>query len=231
MTEKSIQGICEKIIDSCEFGGSIKLFDIGCSYGTFLLQAKLKFEKSYNIKHNNKVKVYAAGCDYSLKRITLGGSLIKQNINDCEPSEMVDFRTLIFQQNIYERTSLKQTNIIFMFDKAFDPYLCLHCLFIAINSADVQYIVTCKKAVGWNYRSKFNFQQIILKTKVFELKGQFKNGKMTGSGESAHTFNIYEKISFRNNNLVESEKDMNLFLAQVDIPNPCAEEVINNFFQ
>ena len=83
MTEKSIQGICEKIIDSCEFEGSIKLFDIECSYGTFLLQAKLELEKQYNIKYNDKVKVYATGCDYSLKHITLGRSLIKQHINDC----------------------------------------------------------------------------------------------------------------------------------------------------
>ena len=171
--------LCKSISENCNLDRKLRLFDIGCSYGTLLLQAKDYLERLNKEAKQNEVKMYFTGCDNSKLRITVGAQFITGLICNRTVEDLPNFRTLIFHQSIFERTSLEHIDIIYMYDKAFNPCLLIHCLLIIIKSKDVKWIITCKKS-----DSLFKFPKVIEQTECFKELDRISNIKMAGSGES-----------------------------------------------
>ena len=221
--------LCKSILENCNLDRELRLFDIGCSYGTLLLQAKDYLERFYKEQKGKEIKVYAYGCDNSLQRITLGAGFIKDLIDDGHVKDLANFRTLIFHQNILERASLEQIDFIYMYDKAFDPFLLIHCLLIAIKSKDVKWIMTCKKSGWWKKQLRFDFQDVIKKTNCFKELHKIGNIKMSGSGES-DTFIIYQKNHDVNNEFLTSQVKTREFLRTIGVHDALHDEVITTYF-
>ena len=220
--------LCESIAKNCNLDRELRLFDIGCSYGTLLLQAKDYLERFYKQK-GKEIKVYAYGCDNSSQRITLGAGFIKDLIDEGHIKDLANFRTLIFHQDILKRTSLEQIDFIYMYDKAFEPFLLIHCLLIAIKSKDVKWIMSCKKKVSWKKQLKFDFQDVIQKTNCFEELCKIGNVRMAGSGES-NTFIIYKKKHGVNNEFLTSQVKTREFLRTIGVNDALHDDVIKIYF-
>ena len=224
LTTKSIERLSQSIYDNCEFHGELRLFDIGCSYGTFLLQAKDYLERLNKEAKQNEVKMYFTGCDNSKMRIMLGASFITRLIGDRTIEDLPNFRTLIFHQSILERTTLENTDIIYMYDKAFNPPLLIHCLLVIIKSKDVKWIITCKKG-----DKEFNFSTLIKQTKFFKVLDKIQNIRMAGSGES-DTFVIYQKNHDVNNEFLTCKDETSTFLSRIGVKTKLCGQVIETYF-
>lgn len=170
--------------------GSVKWHDLGCSYGSLawivcqIVKQKLP-----------KLDFVARGDELELERFVQGAYysliMLRKDFNTTK-EYLLSYKCQLRHRNITEQKTI-DSEIIFVFDKAFIPSLCLHILLIVIASEEVKYFITCKPSHSTEYGSDcFKYGEIIKACGCFTLLGQVDGCKMNG-GECSGTFSFYAR--------------------------------------
>jgi len=167
------------------------IVDGGCSYGDLNLRFLQSLQRAYP---NEKIK--GIGIEHVKLRHVVGCQLLSRMMKDASEADynpLLNYDLQLELRDMMKHNTFFLATFLFLFDKVFDPELCIQILASAINTGTLQYYMSCRQSHPTQYQGvNFDFDEMIKCTKAFKKIGLVEGLRMNG-GEGAGTFHVYER--------------------------------------